>query len=174
LKKFNKNMNIFYQKSIYFKKNDPKNLQVVGKAATLHHKQIPVDKKVAEIGEKHFRNWNTSDQSGNTPSISSRGATRATQFTLTAEVQNIINRIGDDAKAMVYNITTQRRNLAPGEAVNPNEPINLEDTNPNPNPKFEINFAIPGEARGVGPDDAKYYKFGELGKSVEIEFKDNE
>ena len=161
-------MSIFYKKLINFKKND---LRIDGKSAILNPRRIPVDpnKKAAGVGEEYFRNWGGEDGNNVAPTMSSRSAVK-TKAPLAAEVKNIVNEMNDRAEANVFNIP-QRRNDT--EVVDENERIDLNDTNLAPNQRFDIAFAMPGEARGVGPEDRKYYEFAKLGKTIEVEFKDS-
>jgi hypothetical protein len=156
---------IFYKKLINFKKKEDS-----GIAKT---RQILVDenhRRAKQIGEEYLRNWSNNGESGDFIELNSRDA-RKTKAPLIQEIKNIINEINERAEANVLNIPRNQNNI--DLPVDENERINLEDTNTEPNTNFYIEFATPGESRGVSPENEKYYKFGKLGKTVEVNFKDN-
>ncbi len=149
-------MNIFFNQSINFKNDLPQ------RPIDIRH--IKTDPEYLDAVKK-LKRWDTDGEGGGEQAKGSRRA-KKDRSPLTAEVKNIINKSDGIAEQMVFNIPTTKPDKAVNGEIIPGDP------NPKPNPDFNINFAIPGEARGVGVYSKEYFKTKKENESVEIEFKD--
>ena len=157
-------MNIFFNKSINFKKPDG----LYQRPIDLRH--IEADKKYQDAVNK-LKNWDTSGGGSGEQERDSRSA-KKNRAPLTEEIKNIINKADNRAEQMVFNKKEPKRNRV--------ENVEVLDINPNKQPyeafesraEFNINIALPGEARGVGVNSKEYFKTKKENESVEIEFKE--